>query len=129
MSYACTFIEKEVEDDSYENGIDPTSRRCLLNERVNIEAESFGELVQKLGDYLGMTIDDLFINEEQEFIEWFGFNRLENADSDEPTEREMDEFRAGKRDLYAADYTFHVEKREVSAIAVDEIRAAGLKTH
>lgn len=127
--YACTSIKKRVEDDSYEHGADPDSQRCVMFENVNMAASSLSVLIKVIGERLGLEIDDVWFPGVGDDDTRISFNRLENDDGDEPTEGEMEDFRAGKRKLYLADYDFLIEKRETSPVTLEEFQAAGIKTH
>lgn len=125
--YACTLVEKEVEVDSYENGADPDTRKCLLSQKENIKAQSLVELVRKIGEAYGLEMDDLFL--PQEPVTYVGFNRLENNEGFEPTPAEMAKFKKGLINLWLADYTFGIEKRHLESIERGDFYNAGIKFH
>jgi hypothetical protein len=130
--YACTHVSKTACIDRYDKGCE-TQSHCVLDEPCNISAPTFAELLTKIGQRYGITIDDAFIPDDQEertaAVDYIGWNRTENADGDEPTERQLAKWKKGEEILYLADWTFHVEVRTIRALAVSEIKASGVKTH
>jgi hypothetical protein len=125
--YACTFIEKEAEVDSWETGCDPSTRTCVMNERVNIAAPTLALLIQSIGNYLGLEIDDVWVPEQESGH--IGFNRLEDAEGNEPSERLKEAWKADKAKLYLADYHFAIEKRQVSTVDRAEFDQFSVKHH
>ena len=129
--YACIHIEKDAEKDSYEHGVDPKSRTGIYSDAVNILARDLPGLIKAIGDHCGMEIDDVWFpggdpGDEDTRI---SFNRLEDDDGDEPSKSDMEEFKAGKRTLWLADYDFLIEKRVTCPVTLEEFKAAGIKTH
>jgi hypothetical protein len=122
--YCCTSVEKEVSVDHYDTGCELT-RNCIISDEVSIRAETMTSLLSAVGAYYGIEIDDVWTGGlENGFL---SYNRLENADGDEPSETEKEEWKRGERTLYLADWTFQIEKITVSDITADDL--VGVKTH
>lgn len=131
--FACTHIEKRVEDDSYEDGCDPDTCRTIISECCHIEDETIGGLLAKIGSRYFIDIKDVFVPDVSGEVTHLMFNRLENADSEEPTEAELALWRKDEKVLYLADYVISIEKMVKSSFEKDEIKAlltaAGLNTN
>ncbi len=129
MPYFCTYVSKEVRVDNYETGCE-TERVCTMAKRCDVGADTVPELLKAIGERYGLDVDDLFIpGDDDDDITHVGFNRNETADGYEPTERELKGFKRGTVKLWLADYTFAVEYRETRPLRLEEISAAGIKTH
>ncbi|WP_437230170.1 hypothetical protein SH661x_001818 [Planctomicrobium sp. SH661] len=106
--FACVHAEKRAEIDHYETGCDPESGRYVLSQRENITAGTLPALIQRIGDYFGLSID--YVSAGPGRIE---YNRLETADGEAPTDRQRASWEAGRLTLYLADYSFRIERRTV----------------
>jgi hypothetical protein len=130
MVYACTHVEKCAEKDHFESGCDLRSRVCVLHERCNVQADTLPGLLKALGKHFYVDIDDVFVpDDDNGDITRIGYNRLENEDGDEPSQEQQRRWKAGKENLYLADYDFLIEKRTVEPIRMEEFQAAGIKSH
>lgn len=128
--YRCTRASKEVEIDDYEEGLTNKGRSCVMDQECGITAESLPELIRKVGSYYGLDIDDVFIpGDEDEDIAYVGYNRLENADGDEPDDDEKEDWKKGECTLYLADYSFHIEKCQTLPITKKDFEEAKITTH
>lgn len=126
--YACTWAEKVVRKDDYEHGCDDNGT-WVLAEKQNIVADSLTKLIEAIGNQFGLKIDDIFLDEDDGLVDYIGFNRMEDADGCEPTPGMEFDWKIGNKELWLADYTFGVEKREVSSISAAEFAPAGITTH
>lgn len=126
--YACSYVEKDVERDSYEHGC-TGDRSCMMAESCNIEADSLPGLIKAIGDRFCLDMDDIWLPGEDGVENYIGYNRLEDSNGDviESNSRDFDLFKAGKLDAWLADYTFHIEIREVSGVPTAEF--ADIKHH
>ena len=113
--FACTFIEKRAQEDNFDHGCDPDTLVVTMQERVNITAPSIAELLQKIGTTYCLDLDDVWIDDEGG-VTRLGFNRLELANCDEPTERQLEQWKRGKLTVYLVDFDFAVEQRQVCAV-------------
>lgn len=135
--YTCTFVEKTVQIDSYENGVDPNSTITALSEPCYTDASSLPELIKKLGQNYGLNIDDVSLNtvnvdngiKTVEKVTFFSYNRLENVDCNEPAESEMALFKKGEIKLFLCEYCFMIEKQAIELIKADEFAGIGIKIH
>jgi hypothetical protein len=129
--YACTFVEKCVEVDSFAEGCQPDSRQCLMADSVNVVSDTLTGLVEKIGDTDGLDMDDLFIPGagDEEHVTGVGYNRMEDADGNEPSKAQIRQWKRGRATLYLADYYFAIERRTVTPIAFAEFAASQIKTH
>lgn len=125
--FACTRISKEIEKDNYESGCHG-KRTCVMDERCDIVAETVAELLKKISDRLCLDIDDVFIADDTDSaIGRISYNRLETDDGDKPTRRIEADWRAGKFDLWLADYDMLIEWRDSRPLRIEEF--AGVKFH
>jgi hypothetical protein len=129
--YACTHIEKRVEEDNYESGFCGAGT-CTMSENINIVAPTLPGLIERLGEVYGLDIDDVWWpgdeadNDDNTRI---GFNRLEDEECDTPDKRQIELWKEGKLRLWLADYDMMIEKRVVCPVTLDEFKAANIKTH
>jgi hypothetical protein len=123
--YACTRLAKDVEIDRFENGCDPTTRTCVLAERMNVTSGTLPGLLEAIAERLGLDLDDVWVPEET--LTYIGYNRLENGDGDEPTKAQKRRWKKGTETLYLADYYFAIEKRTVEPVSRQEF--AGIEHH
>ena len=129
ITYVCTWVEKTVCEDSYNDGV-IGEQHCVMSESVIIKAETLPELIAKIGERYGLAMDDLFIPADPDKdIRYFGFNRLENNDGEEPCNEQMALFERGMGTLWLADYHFGIEKRIVKPLRITEFELAGIKIH
>jgi len=126
MIYAATFVEKLASRDDYEHGCD-TDSVCTLAESIDITADSLTDLLAVISDRYGLDLGYVFLGDDGDSVPYFSTDRLENADGDEPTDREMELWKNGEIDLYLCDYTFMVETREVFPVLVNEFDALGIE--
>lgn len=124
--YACTFIEKEVEVDDFEKGC-IGGRTCVMNQRVNIVAPTLSLLIESIGNYMSLNIDDVWLPEQESTH--IGFNRLEDADGNPASQRLEAAWKHGEAKLYLADYHFAIERRVVSVISRQDFDVAEIKVH
>ena len=123
---ACTFIEKRAQEDDFDHGCNPDTLVVTMHEPVNITAPSIAELLQKIGTTYCLDLDDVWIDDE-DGVTRLGFNRLESANCDEPTERQLEQWKRGKLTLYLVDFDFSVERRHVGVVPVEAFQ--GVKHH
>jgi len=131
IRYACTQVEKRAEVDSYEDGCDPTTSKCIIWESVNFSSPTLEGLFRRLGEHYYIDIDDLWLADDDDdgTISRVGFNQMETRDGYKASEQELAEWKEGKLTLYLCDYDFLIEKRTVEPIRQEEFSLAGLKTH
>ena len=111
-NYFVTDVYADYSEDDYEKGVigEPMSKE------VSLRGTEFDDIKQ-LADQLGF--DD---NNDA----WIAFkdgriihNRQENENGDEPSKKEIADWKDGKVKLYNVDYNFHIAKKDVPS--VDEI--------
>lgn len=127
-TYAATSVEKLASHWDPNEGASIESW-CVMHESLNVTAPSLPDLVAKLNERFFLTIDEFFLPGDGMEITYFGFNRVETGDCDEPTLQELDQWENGDLKLFLCDYTFTVEKREVQSLTRADFDRAGLKTH
>jgi hypothetical protein len=123
--YACTYVEKDVEVDSFAHGCDPRTRTCVMAERVDLTSDTLPGLLQTIGHRFGLDLEDIWAPEEE--LTWIGYNRLEDGAGNEPTREQKRLWRRGQETLYLADYRLAVEKRTVAPLSRREF--AGVQHH
>lgn len=116
--YVCTYVRKDITEDNYEKGCSLTSK-CVLSEAILLTSGTLKGMIEEIKKRFGLKMDELFMPEDDS--SYIGFNRLEKAGK-EPTEEDLEEWRKGNLQLFLADYTFSVEKREsIRRIEYEEI--------
>ena len=127
--FACTHYDKHAEQDNFEGGCMPQTRRCVFSRYVTVTGESMPDLIKNISRELCLDCEDesWFIPMDDGTISFMSFNRIENDDGDEPTSKQDAEWKAGELDLWLADYTFHIEKRVVSPVSPEDLQ--GVKFH
>ena len=121
--YVATHVEKLAYRWPDEDGAS-TKGNVILCEEINIEAPTLSRLIDKIGEAYFLEIDDVFIpGDDKDNITSFGFNRLEDEDSNESSESDDIKF--------LCDYTFGIEKRVVEALPISkaEFDAEGITNH
>lgn len=125
--YACTWADKEVEVDDFQRGC-VGNRRGMFADSLNITADTLPALLKAIGDRYFLDLDDVWYMGDTTLTR-IGYSRLETAEAEEPTPAERDAWQKGRKDLFLADYTFLIQKREVNGISMQEFKDAGIKTH
>ena len=113
-------VAKMIEEDNYDHGI-------LLNGKFadfgiiadHFRAGSIRKLLEKIADFFGISADDMEYDDCNNCFVW---DKEENDAGEEASRAEMERFKAGKINLWAARYSCEV--RRVSEVAADEMRAA-----
>jgi hypothetical protein len=126
--YACTFIEKRAEVSEYNKGCQGKPQ-TIVHEPCNVTAPTLALLVKKIGDKFALAMDDLFLPDEDGETNRIGFNQFEDVNGNTLSERDTEEWKAGRLTVYLCDYDFAIEKRTVAPIKSEEFKAAGIKTH
>lgn len=122
--FSCTHYEKCVEQDSFMKGCMPGTRRCVFSRTVTVTGESMPELIKNISRELCIDCESesWWIPMDNGTTSFMSFNRRENDDGDKPSTKQYIEWRAGRLDLWLADYTFHIEKRVVSPVSTEDLQ-------
>jgi hypothetical protein len=128
--YACTYMDKTATEDNFETGCDPSSCITVTNQRCSLRSINLSDLLLNISTHFGIDIDNVFISEDDDNnITLIGYNRLENSQGDEPTDREIKLWKEGKQNLFLCDYTFSIEKRIIIPITIKDFEDEGIKHH
>jgi len=127
LRYACTWIDKEVCKDSFEHGCE-VQRTCVLNEATIVTAPTLRELLEAIkarfclhGDLADFSFEDADEHNAATGLERLDYGQLEDADGGEPSDTDLARWRTGELEfLYACDYTFSIERRQVTGIDAKE---------
>lgn len=131
--YRVSFIEKSVEQDSYEHGCVGYETCTMGPHDVRpIVRDTLRAAVAEMFAHLGLPTTYFFIQDDRasEIIETGGTaqyvtaDRQENADGFEPDAHELARFKTGEIDLYLARYAFKLEWIDVRPVMRDELSAA-----
>lgn len=101
---------KFAEKDDWEEGCDPDTRFSFSGDD-RFSADTIDDLLKEVRDFLGVPDDyafDLDPIDEGEGRADISF--LENAGGCHASERDIEQWKKGECDLWAACYTFHVEE-------------------
>jgi hypothetical protein len=104
--YVDTMI-KEAEEDNYENGADPSTRKMVMHEKIGKIFDSFEDFKKYCEKTWGLEGDEsAWVVIDNRII----FNQLEDVNENKITinDPEYKEFKEGKINLYIADYDFNV---------------------
>lgn len=127
--FACTYMEKLTERDSFESGCDPETKKTADTQGLAITAATMPELIKSISRSLCLDCEteSWFIPVDDGVVSFMSFNRLENNDSDKPTAKQDAAWRSGELDLWLADYMFTIEKRIVSPVSPEDLQ--GVRFH
>lgn len=108
-------IEKFVSEDNFFHG--EIGKPSFFGEIYQIKASCFESLIKKFSDFCCVDFRDVdFFNGAFEVC------KLENAEGEEPTERENAKFEAGKINLFIANYTCYIyEEKEADKKEAKEV--------
>lgn len=115
-SYRATHVEKLATRDHFASGCELQSR-CILSERVNLEAPTFADLVKAAKEWAGGIERTSYV-----FLpdgvgsSTFGFNQHEDEEGGEPTSEKREDWKRGEADLFLCDYTFAFEVVETAPL-------------
>lgn len=113
--YACTYVVKETQEDFFSEGlIGPRYR--IISEPSFLVSESLGALIKAIADRWYVDVSGFNMMDDG----CLTVSQLERNDSYLPSKTEVALWQAGKIKLYLSDYYFHIERREVAPIAVEE---------
>lgn len=118
-----THCVKSLEEDSFEHGCDPTTgQEYPLPEMFYASKPTIKELMDELWKWIPFKRDDEAVEydscEEDGRIDIQG---MEDADSNEPTERQMEEWKAGRLKLWAVTYHFWIVQVERRTHAITRL--------
>lgn len=126
VEYVCTYIAKTVEEDVYDEGCLPETHITTSSETILITGNTFAELLTKIGEEYDLDIQAISLppcEVEDGNIDLFEFQRSENADGSCPTPAQINKWKEGNHQLWAATYLFRTQKRMILPISLDEIKA------
>lgn len=127
--FACTYYDKYAEQDNFNKGYIPHTRRCVFSRHVIVTGESMKDLIKNISRELCLDCENesWWIPMDKDTVRLMSFNRFENDDGDKPTAKQDAQWKADELDLWLADYTFHIEKRVVSPVSPEDLQ--GVKFH
>jgi hypothetical protein len=130
VQYACTLIVKHVEEEAFGEGI-IGPQTCTMQERVNITAASFPELLTVIGARYSLDITSIRLPEPDEEGEPSGvayveFCRSEDSNGDFATVFEQRRWQSGLAKQWRATFHFLIEKRIPLGISREEIKSSGI---
>lgn len=111
MKYTINGFLKHSEIDNFENGCTGENAQTTWIE-TRLSADNLPDLVALAENFTGheWTKDDIEPGR-------MDFSGMENANGMPPSDREYDEWKAGKIDLYLCDYSAFVESCEVADLS------------
>ena len=124
--FACNWIEKSATRDNYETGCE-ISRTCVFSEKCNITAGTLAELLKRIGAAYGLELADVWFPGDD--CNYIGFNQLETASGYKPLPRQLEEWKAGRVELFLCDYTFSIEYRETRDVTAADFAAESIAVH
>lgn len=130
VQYACTLIVKHVEEETPEGGI-VGPQTCTMQDRVNITASSFVDLMVAIGAKYSLHIASIQLPEpddegEPSGVRFVEFYRSETAGGDLATDFHTKQWRLGLVRQWSAKYEFMIEKRIPLGISREEIETSGI---
>lgn len=125
-SFRTTHVEKLATRDHFATGCE-TGSRCILSERLTLEAPTFAELVAKAKQWAGGMDRSayVFLPDGAE-SRTFGFSQQETAEGTEPSSEEREDWKRGEADLFLCDYTFTFEVVERAALTASDLEGLTL---
>lgn len=109
MTYIIRGLHKNAEEDDFENGCIGNGSDYAID--VSFEGASADEVIAKMATFVGAKTEDAELNvcDELGRVE---FGRTEDANGDELTKAEVEQWKAGKIKAWYAVYTGYVERVE-----------------
>ncbi len=101
--YQIKGIHKTSQKDNWENGCSMGSQAFYID--ISLSAETLPELIEKFKSFVGSE-HLVFFEEEPNRID---IQRTENVDGYDPSESEIELWKAGDVDMYLSDYSAYVE--------------------
>ena len=95
-------ILKDVETYNYKEGLKNDTRS--LGKIHSFKTEFITSVISELYSFFGNGIKEV-----ENMENYFSITRLENEDSNEPSENEMNQWKKGSIDLYSCYYTVSIE--------------------
>jgi hypothetical protein len=130
VQYACTLIVKHVEEETPNEGI-IGPYKCTMQERVNITAPTFPELLTAIGAKYCLAINSIRMPEldgedGSSGVAFVGFCRSEDANGNLATDFHVRQWKLGLVKQWVATFEFRIEKRVPLPISREEIEASGI---
>lgn len=124
--FSATHAEKMIEEDHYEQGC-IGGLTCNFSERIDTEASSLHELIQKLSKEFGLHEDLKYWFFDKENNHLF-YSVLEDNDGVEiiGQSKDYELWKAGKIKGYNAEFRFFVEKNDVRRLPFDDNDCVGI---
>lgn len=101
--YSIINFLKFAEEDKFNEGCDPDTAMTSSVD-ITFEAETIDEVSQKVRDFFGVTNDSIEFNACDDYGR-IDIQIMENKAGDQPTQYELDEWKAGNRRMWACTYT------------------------
>ena len=109
--YVVYCYEKRATEDDYEKGELPNTDSYFSMD-LAVREKSLVKAMDKMASTLGVDCDsyDIYAIASECYDGRITFSRMENDDGYEPTQAELDAWKAGRTRLWTADYFCRVEK-------------------
>lgn len=129
--YVCTYVVKTAVQDDYAMGELPDTEVTTMAETANIRGDTLAELVENIGRTFCLDMEPAgltaYTDENGGGVSRLDYCRQETADCDEPTPRQVAQWKAGAFPLYAVQFSFSVERQAVSPVSTEDVRGQGLE--
>ena len=105
MTYQCNYVHKLIEADNFENGCHGPLRDCSYG--FQIIGGTLDDVKKAISEHVGCELEAITVNPCEDDPSRIDAQRMENDDGEEPTQSQLEAFRAGELDLWVADYSFY----------------------
>ena len=115
-TYHIRTFYKNAEVDDWEKGCIGPSSDAIVD--VSFASANLSSLLDEVARFFGLKTEELVLDACEE-LGRIDVCRMENAEGDEPTPSEIEEWKAGKRQMWYATYSGYVQEcRNISAIPI-----------
>jgi len=108
VTYETSTALKTAEVDNYQEGCDPDTMVCF-DVDVTFKADTLALLLHKIKEYYNVKHEGLLLNSCEE-LGRLDIQRLETAESFEPSDSQLKQWKQGNVELWLAAYSYQINK-------------------
>jgi hypothetical protein len=126
-NYFLEAVGKDIEEDDFNDGVDPSTRQQNLYDSINKQFGTINELCEYLSKTYGLSED---IKKYTAFDDGrLTYSRTENDNGDEPSKSEMNRWKTGKLKLWAASFDIYVSYSTITPVPVADLASLGAEQY
>lgn len=108
---------KFSEEDSWENGCLPETAISFSGDEY-FEADNLEKLIDRRGEFIGQEDRCNYLLDSCDEAGRLDIQQYETAEGLPATEKEIDDWKAGKKKLWLAVYSFYIEKHAIEHVSL-----------